>query len=353
MLHAAAARLNNLDGLRGVAALIVVVSHAANEGLLPGVLGHGFGQMGVALFYALSGFLLGHLYFDRSVSAHELHRYAVNRLARVLPLFYLALGVAAGLYLLTGQAFYGVNSLELLVQNGALLQGTSVLWSIPVELHYYLLFAGLWWLHARQGWNLVSVMALGLGLQLSVAVALVYLAPQAGRLSVAFWGHFFLFGLVLSQLPRPALSARAAWLQTILLGTVVVFALPELRRTLGLTVLPSYADPLTAGVPLLVLYLTLRQAAPLRFLGTKPLRWLGGISFGLYLIHMPVIWLVERLGLDMGPPVTGFVAVLALSLVLAWTARHVVEFPAQRAIRARYMKQENVRQAENHEPLNT
>ena len=56
-----------LTGLRGVAALIVFVSHGANEGVLPAMLGNGFGQIGVMIFFVLSGFLMGQLYLRRSL----------------------------------------------------------------------------------------------------------------------------------------------------------------------------------------------------------------------------------------------------------------------------------------------
>jgi hypothetical protein len=84
-----------LDGLRGVAALMVLVSHSANAGFLPTIFRAQFGPLGVALFYLLSGFLMTHLAVRSSLSRENLRNYAVARLARVLPLFYLALLVAA------------------------------------------------------------------------------------------------------------------------------------------------------------------------------------------------------------------------------------------------------------------
>ena len=332
-------RLRRLDGLRGIAALAVVISHCANIGLLPAFLGAGFGKMGVGLFYSLSAFLLGHLYFNTRCCTDARRRYALSRTARVLPLFYTALAATALIYPLTGRAFYGIKSLQDFALNAALIQGTSVLWSIPVELQYYLVFVLLWWLHMVRGWTIWQVIALGLALQMTAALAMVMRLPQAelystGALTLAGWGHMFLCGLVLSQVERRTLTRRAAPLQAFLLSAIVVLAIPELRRSLGLPVYPSFIDPLTTGVPLLLLYLTLRNAAPLRFLESPVLCWLGGISYGLYLIHVPVISTLNQLGVFAAVPEAGLVLVLGLSLAMAWLAHQVIELPAQRRVRS-------------------
>lgn len=322
--------------MRGLAALIVVVSHLANAGLLPGVLGHGFGQMGVTLFYALSGFLLGHLYFKRALGRAELRRYAVNRATRVLPLFYLALAIAVLIFVVTGHAVYGVNSLGRVLQNALLLQGSSVLWSVSVEIQYYLLFIGLWYLHARRGWRLSAVLALGLGAQIAVGLGLAVLVPEAGTANLAYRAHFFLFGLALSQRPPPGpvagRSGRGAGVQAAGLVVLFALALPELRRQAALPLLPAYIDPLTAGLPALVLVLALRQAPALRFLGMRLFRALGAVSFGLYLIHVPVIYLVTRIDMLQAVPGVGAATVLGLSLFLAGLSLRLVERPAQRAL---------------------
>ncbi|TIW24509.1 MAG: acyltransferase, partial [Mesorhizobium sp.] len=58
-------RLQNLDGLRGLAALLVVAGHLCNVlGVLPGIFGAGGAQVGVQLFFCLSGFLMGMLYLN-------------------------------------------------------------------------------------------------------------------------------------------------------------------------------------------------------------------------------------------------------------------------------------------------
>jgi len=83
-------RRPELDGLRGVAALIVLLSHVSNKtGLWGGIFGRGGGQIGVMLFFVLSGYLMGMLYLDRPFRRIEVQRYVVHRGARIVPLYYL------------------------------------------------------------------------------------------------------------------------------------------------------------------------------------------------------------------------------------------------------------------------
>ena len=335
-------RFTQLDGLRGLAAVIVVISHSANDGLLPSILGHGLGQIGVTMFYALSAFLLGHLYIRTDFSSKSLKRYTVSRVSRVLPLFYSVIAVALLIFLVFGKTFYDIETLSGFIPNAALIQGSSVLWSIPVELHYYLVFAGLWWLYARHQFSIWWIVAIALAVQATAAVLIKLTFPQAGSFNLAFWGHIFLCGLLLSQIKHTKLSGRAASLQALALSVAFILSLPEVRRRIGIPTLPSYADPLTAGLPVLVLYLALRNAAPLQFLRSSFLCFLGSISFGLYLIHLPVISLVKKFDVHTLAPGFGFAVVLALSLFLSWCARHIIEIPAQRSMKSYFSGQKKL-----------
>ena len=80
--------IRRLNTLRGIAALIVVISHFSNtSGLWGKVLGQGAGQFGVMLFFLLSGFLMSHLYWEREPTSRTQLFYAVSRVARVIPLY--------------------------------------------------------------------------------------------------------------------------------------------------------------------------------------------------------------------------------------------------------------------------
>lgn len=323
--------IDELDGLRGLAALIVVVSHGANAGLLPGVLGQGFGQQGVALFYVLSGFLMARLYLPRPPDRAALGAYAAARIARVLPLFYAVLLASAALLLAAGPDIYQIGGAQGFAAHALLVQGSGrVLWSVPLEMQFYVLFALLWWAAGR-GWlawglaGLVLLQIAALALTFAVSAAL---SREVNVHALPFWLHFFTCGIAAALLrPRHV----PGWLVAgaLLLAPLM---LPEARRALGWWVGPNFADPVTAGAPVLLFVLVLWRRDLFGVLARPPLRFLGRISFGIYLLHYPLLLAVPALGLD---GLAGFAVVALLSVAVAAASFHGFEAPLQRHLRTR------------------
>jgi peptidoglycan/LPS O-acetylase OafA/YrhL len=80
--------IRKLNMLRGIAALIVAVCHYSNHtNFLNGMLGRGSGQIGVMIFFILSGFLMSYLYMKKKFGKNEVSRFVIARAARVIPLF--------------------------------------------------------------------------------------------------------------------------------------------------------------------------------------------------------------------------------------------------------------------------
>jgi peptidoglycan/LPS O-acetylase OafA/YrhL len=131
-----------LDGLRGFAAFLVVISHFSNRtDLLGGMFGSGGGQLGVMIFFLISGFLMGRLYMEDPFDRAALRAFAQKRIARVIPLylFMIAISAAASLGLGSESPLYPVTRANL-VGHLLFLHGVWALWTIPVEIHFYLLF---------------------------------------------------------------------------------------------------------------------------------------------------------------------------------------------------------------------
>lgn len=303
--------------------MVVVISHCANAGFLPDILGHGFGQQGVTLFYVLSGYLIAYLYLDRDFDSRSLSAYAVARGARVLPLFYAVVLVATLIWVLTGTDFYDFETLTGLAGNLALVQGARVLWSIPVEVQFYVLFVGLWWATTRFG---VPRWA-GLAGLFGVQVAL-WALTDTGTASLPYWLHFFIVGGIAASVRAPA--RLPSWIGVAVLCALPL-ALPEVRRILGWVVLPNYLDPITAGYPILVFLLVLWGAKAFSFLANPVLRYMGQISFGAYLIHWPMLDIVASLGVE---GILGFLLVTAATLLLASASLYLYERPVQRTLRS-------------------
>lgn len=158
----AADRLLRLDGTRGAAALMVVLSHCAYYGMFPQIFARGMGTMGVVVFYLLSGFLISWLYADRALTRRSLQSYAVARGARVLPLFYAVLLGSLVLLAAFGHSGYAYEATGAFWYNAFLISGSGVLWSIPVEIHFYMVFVLLWWArsHGRDGAAILLVLVI-------------------------------------------------------------------------------------------------------------------------------------------------------------------------------------------------
>ncbi|UTH48893.1 acyltransferase [Loktanella salsilacus] len=311
-----------LDGLRGIAVLAVIVAHCANAGFLPQFLGKGFGQQGVALFYLLSGYLIFYLYLDRDFTKHNIVQYTVARGARVLPLFYAVVLGAAVVWAITGLTAYGFDSTRELMANLLLIQGNAVLWSIPVEIQFYVLFVGLWWVYAY-GYPICALLGL-----LAIQAALLVLTDTS-EYSLPYWLHFFVIGGAASLI-NPNIKVPS-WISVVMLCALPL-ALPEVRRMLNWTVLPNYYDPITAGYPVLLFLLVLWATPAFRFLAHPLLRYLGKISFGAYLLHWPLIGVMFKLGIGGWG---AFSLVTGATLILASMSLYLYERPIQSFLRSR------------------
>jgi peptidoglycan/LPS O-acetylase OafA/YrhL len=357
-----------LDGLRGLAALVVLVSHVSNQvGLWHGLLGNGGGQIGVMLFFVLSGYLMGFLYLDRPFNSGEVWSYGVHRGARVLPLFY-AVVILALLFReigrLTGlpMEFYSTMRHSILLLT--LIEGSDVFWTIPVELHFYALFVGIWVAYSRVSRaTTAAIICLGAALFL-----LTCYSPFNETLIVG--APFFFCGLLISRwtairrhqmvlLSAVSLASFPLALLMYPLVTVTVF------RHIGYSVVPLsdeqlWHNPVCLAAASGCLVATLYSPTVSSILSTRPVIYLGKVSFGLYLLHMPVLLVLYRVAtLCLHPvqmrwswlsllshdatfcsggaalsrwPVLFLLATLLVSIVVAAAAHRLWEAPARRYI---------------------
>lgn len=328
-----AVRLPVLDGLRGLAALIVVLGHASYQEMMPSLLrGKGVAQMGVVLFFLLSGFLMTYLYAGTPLSVGRISAYARHRFGRVLPLYVLVVVLSFVTYkFVVPVAIFDVFSIEDLLGHLLIIKANGVLWTVPVEIQFYLVFVAIWYAESR-GVSLPVIAVLAV-----LCVLAAYLSGSYGRnFLLARWGHFFLLGsltgllwrrhrqqmLTISTLPMVRWSS---WVIVIL----ALLALPQLRQWVGCSVFPAIIDPFFAGLPLLFFLAALLNLPAAGFLKIRFMCWLGKISYGIYIFHVPVLRLVRRgfQSIGIAPGVYLFPLAFALVLQVAWVSYRYFETP--------------------------
>ena len=326
-----------LDGLRGIAVLLVVVSHLnlliprlditgfqPLDGLIEG------GYLGVDIFFVLSGFLITAILLreERGTGGVRFGNFYARRALRLLPALYFMLLCHAFYTVVTDLAWSveaeSIQAAVLYYSNwlvvydlGAIATGTNHLWSLAVEEQFYLV------------WPAVLVGLLGLrrrtaAAAVGIAVAIVVIAVHRARLwdQGTTWLELFvrtdtradslLVGALLATLwvrrstPTRGVDA-AAWLAA---GAALVY--------LGLVEASSPVPYLWGGstvfavlVAIVLLAILNGTWGPSRVLAHRSLRAVGRVSYGLYLWHFPVFHVVARYGSDWPEPVRVLVAVPA------------------------------------------
>lgn len=338
-----------LDGLRGLAVAAVVAFHAG-AGWLPG------GYLGVSLFFTLSGVVIGTvLLHDVARHGHlPLRRFWARRARRLFPAAWLVLAAIAVIRVtstvLSATSEGDVMASWLQVANwhflatgtayGELFEGPSAVlhfWSLAIEEQLYLVVGVVAAVIARQSRRpdrLLGVVA-GAGAAVSFALPFVFgmgvdrvyygTDTRAGELFVGL----VIAAVIASPQRRRRLLRRARPIVVAsglaLVATAVLWwRVPAGHELIRFGLLPATALAST----LLVLGAVVARGPVWQLACLAPLRWLGGISYALYLVHFPVLVIAARAAPDGGPAVT--LAAVAISVLLAALSGRLVEWPVRR-----------------------
>ncbi|MDR7087088.1 peptidoglycan/LPS O-acetylase OafA/YrhL [Aeromicrobium panaciterrae] len=360
-----------LDSLRALASLAVVGTHVAFwAGIYPdGLLGAMSSRLdiGVAFFFVLSGFLLGHPFLLAMAGGRRrpsTGRYFWKRALRIVPLALIVTIAALALLDQNKQADLGtwVGNLTLteLYVTGALPAGLTHMWSLATEVAFYVVLPGLMALIARlvcrRGWNPRGILtSLGVLVVLNV-VWLVAIAPQrvgAGQWLPAYLSWFSV-GIALAVIAidrrRPGRDNTWSFWSTLAgqpgICWVMALALFAVAATPvggpSLLIAPTHTEAVSknllyaviAGLIVLPSVLGPASGTPYsNFLGQRILRHLGHISYGIFCIHLLVIHAVASwrdIPVFQGNGWELFALTVVITLVLAEIAYRVVERPAMR-----------------------
>ncbi|MGW0159232.1 acyltransferase family protein [Mycobacterium sp. NPDC003323] len=347
------ARVASLTGLRAPAALLIVATHAAygTGQLTNGYLGSLYARLevGVPIFFALSGYLLFRPWLVAlrdGTAAPSVRRYARHRVRRIAPAYVVTVVIAYAVYEFRdagpnpGHTWLGLVQHLTLTQIypplAVLHQGLTQMWSLAVEVAFYAvlpLLAGLLLtVLCRRRWRpkllLAGLAALGAltPLWLWIQHATDVLPTSANIWLPAQLIHF-IGGMALAVLQVAGARCRGYLIWPAALIALLVVALPIAGEVTATVVQPGQAvvrSTLYAvvAVGLLAPLVLDPGGGPARVLGSRPVVWLGEISYEIFLVH--VILMEIAMASILGWPVfTGsmlglFATTLALSIPVAW-----------------------------------
>lgn len=398
----------NIEALRGLAALLVVVGHIIqyHDVLAPGFFSPKLaslalsGHLSVLIFFILSGFVIG-LNHPERLNANGTRVYIKKRFVRIMPIFWMsiivAVCVAANDYpfktILSNAALFSVPRADVLFEN-------NPLWSLHYEVVCYLLFIPVSYLRLNP--VLVVVISSLVGLANFLLTPYIHMPLlTAYAYGFAFWAcgliiaRYFrkevtvepvrLIGLIFLIMSLPAFNVLHTVLTKVLstlrlasdfpdsvdwyqraipVGdfaflpfcflTVLLFAGKDFRYrktiTTVLLLIPALTfvyligEPaartnlryLTCGVSYLIsCFLMLGNPSVLRPFANKTLHvatWLGSISYGLYIIHFPVLIVLGRFNLFSGT-MTAYLWRASIAIALSVGVAFVLEKKFQPGVR--------------------
>jgi peptidoglycan/LPS O-acetylase OafA/YrhL len=340
-------RVPGLDGLRAAAAMIVFVGHSP----LPW---HVNGGLAVATFFFLSGYLITTLLIREHATTGrvDLVAFYLRRTFRIIPPMVAAvllavlldrLGAIDDSWTLRGivESLTFISNYVVALQPPATGLINSVpLWSLCIEEHYYLLFPVVFLLLARR---LSSDRARGVALICLIVMLEVW---KAWLLFVVQPGGQYVYLASETNMSMIVAGAAFAFLRSSLenhsrieLGVGRLWPV----AVMGLVLAANYGQAPVLGVlrapaemlAFVVVFTAAMSGGLRRPLESTPTRWLGGISYAFYLVHVITL---DALGQLISDPWARTAAAFAVTCALSVAIRHLVERPSRalhRCLKAR------------------
>lgn len=309
-----AGRIAELDGLRGIAILLVLFAHYCSY-VLPSLSFFGIGSLGVEIFFVLSGFLIGGIILDENDRPGFLASFYFRRAARIIPIYFAVCLIAFFAQAATSSATWmqhdhllppwtyltfttNVIFAMMPIPTGGMLIPT---WSLAVEEQFYLCAPVLIMMIPKR------FLPTGLGAVCAAAILSRYVLradPSAVELLLPCRMDVLAIGFGAALIHRNANAAdRVLWLLFFSASCMAVTGtLLIVRLDVGKLLAPTLV-PLSAAAAMLA---AIHGAAFASLLRARWLRFFGEISYGVYLIHQPVLILLTGAVLGVTIYVPGF-----------------------------------------------
>jgi len=308
-----------IDTLRAVAALSVVLFHvlggnhipiayAALPSVLQATVSHA--NLGVAIFFVLSGFVIAHTLRDE-ITVGEFGRFMLRRSLRLDPPYWVAIALACAMLYVKYEPMYSASQIAAHMVYMQDLLGvdeiSEIFWTLCLELQFYLVFA----------------LILLTGSRIVLALAFIASAPLS---VIMIWHGLFTqlwYGFLLGAAAYMAWQDRrwAAWFW---LYAISLLALAIMRQDPFMGICAATA---------LLLYVMANGDRLGATANWKAFQFLGVVSYSLYLFHTPATGVTFRLGRKLlgdgiSAELVTMLTAITLSIFVAWIMWWIVEKPS-------------------------
>jgi peptidoglycan/LPS O-acetylase OafA/YrhL len=350
-------RLSGLDGLRGLAILLVLIYHYYIPWHTPGtsIISNlmGLGWSGVDLFFVLSGYLITGILLKSKRRQTPLHNFYIRRILRIFPLYYGTLIVIFGFWKsgIPQRFFEGAWEHQLWWW----LYGTNILfslrnewiggrighfWTLAIEEHFYL----IWPLIIYFVRPATAACICGLLLILSPAARFIFyhydLIPAGYIFTLCRLDALALGSLIAICLLQYKLEDRLFRVAPYTLTVACLLVIFVYWQNLGISLMAKNASvPMPSLLAIIfasLLVMVRRGGMPERLFSLPALTIFGKYSYGIYVYHYLLIdWILHYFSIEFLNTITGnhlasmltrIVAGSFISLFIAFISYHVIEY---------------------------
>ncbi|MGJ8627379.1 MAG: acyltransferase family protein [Sulfitobacter sp.] len=330
-----------ITGLRAIAATMVVIIHTgafADFGKVGHTITYG-GKYGVDIFFVISGFTIAKTFTE----AKDYKSYLLRRIIRIVPLYWLTISVAmfflvSGLYSMpegmqnpeTLSYLYNylmhlslLSYLDYRIANSVL----GVEWTIPIEVFWYVCLPPIIYfgrtVRRTIGTILVFILITAL---LSFISKQIFGTSQPIKWSPIAYGHLFFLGVASYYLRGKLRTVRSVRPKIWISGAFISFILALIVEFDG------RSEILAFSTAVMIVWVTPARTTWLTWLLTsRPMLFLGSISYSIYLIHPLVIHLLGDYAMLPASGIGKFLVVYAVTIAVSTVTYLLVEKPTNQA----------------------